>query len=95
MVDYTDDWMESSRNSIVWEHKKPENKMLYYIERQRRVICFGNPGSITEWDQWGLSFDTAEARDKEYEKLRKEYPVWSLRKTQKNPYLESITRRCS
>lgn len=88
MTDMSDDWM-NPKTSVTYTYREPENKMVYAIERQKRTICFGNPGSITEWVAWS-THETKEARDHELERLRVAHPVWQLRSRDYNPYLERL-----
>jgi hypothetical protein len=67
-------------------------KIRYLIEREKRVICFGSPGSITQWDYWA-SYDTPEERDKALADLRKRHPVWHLRARDRDPWSERFRVR--
>lgn len=90
MPDMTDDWM-SPKTSELYTHRTPQrgDPVRYLIERQRRIPTFGDP--IHQWDQWS-SHDTAEKRDAELSKLRKEHPVWRLRARDHDPYMEEVMR---
>lgn len=91
-IDMTDDWMNPVPHAYTCIHDipKPGDPIEYRIERERRVICFGNPGSYTQWDFWA-SFDSAEKRDAELARLRKHHPIWHLRARDRDPYREYIT----
>lgn len=86
MPDMTDDWMNPP-TSRMWTATMPDNKTVFLIERESRVITFGDP--LTEWKEWER-FDTAEARDTALARLRAEHPVWSLRSREYNPYMDYI-----
>lgn len=86
--DMTDDWMNPHMN-MCWEPLKPDNKMVYTIQRARRITTFGTPGFIIEWKEWA-SFDSKVERDKELKKLMKKHPTWRLKARDYNPYLASI-----
>lgn len=88
MADMTDDWMNPQTSYFV-PTKEPKNATVYRILRQKRVICFGNPGSIVEWRVYE-TFDTAGKRDAQLAKLRKEHPMWRLEATEGNPYFERL-----
>lgn len=90
MVDMTDDWMNPSSSGVTigWKGEPAENKDEFIIERARRLICFGNPGSIVTWEQWSFSYDTAAERDAALEKLSAEHPMWSLRARTRNRWKE-------
>lgn len=89
MVDMTDDWMNPSMSGgTSWSPPKAENKDEFIIERARKQICFGNPGYIVEWDQWGISYDTAAERDAAINKLSEEHPMWHLRARTRNRWKE-------
>lgn len=87
-VDGEDDGMKPV-SSEVWELTIPEDKTNYLIERQVKVICFGNRDFITRWEFWS-SFDTKRERNLEFKRLTKLHPIWSLRKRDYNPYRERL-----
>lgn len=94
MSDGSDDWMHPSKSTAYVLKPAVKGKIDYLIERQRRVVCFGNPGYVLEWDLW-RSFDTAKQRDEEFDKLRKEHPSWVLKKRNRDEYMENLTRRAT
>jgi hypothetical protein len=85
MVDMTDDWMNPK--PMTWETPKVDDKDEFLIERARKVVCFGNPGYIIEWDFWS-KHDTKAERDAALVKLSEEHPMWHLRARDRNPWLE-------
>lgn len=89
-VDMTDDWM-NPKPMQAYVSEAPKNEMEYLIERERRIICFGNPGSITQWEVWD-KYTVKKERDKALQRLSKEHPMWHLRARDRNPYMEQIRR---
>lgn len=89
-VDMTDDWMNPplhSSSSFIYKSPTKDDPMEYLIERQRRLITFGDP--LYRWDYWA-KYDTAEARDAALARLREEHPVWHLRGRDRHPYWEQF-----
>jgi hypothetical protein len=88
--DYTDDWMNPHRAThYVYKEPQPSDPVRYLIEREKRVICFGNPGSITKWEYWA-KYDTEEARDAALKRLHEEHPMWHLRARNEHPYWDRL-----
>ena len=89
--DMTDDWMNPRPSS--WSGSirspRPDDPTEYLIERERRIICFGSPGSITKWDYWS-KYDTPELRDAALKRLREQHPAWHLRARDRHPYREKF-----
>lgn len=48
-----------------WESRKSKP---WVIEKERKLICFGNPGYIIQWDSIG-SYETKEEAEKALDKL--------------------------
>jgi hypothetical protein len=91
--DMTDDWMNPSR-STSYTHREPQfgDPTEYLIEREKRRITFGSPGSITNWEYWD-KFDTAESRDAALARLVERHPMWHLRARDRNPWMEKVRSR--
>lgn len=73
-----DDWMNPRGGLYQTPKPPPYGTKRYVIEREKRTITFGYPGSITEWRIWS-THDNAKDRDEAYARLVKEHR-WSLRK---------------
>lgn len=89
MVDHEDDWMNPK--SVSWQSPPPPKmgEIEYLIERAKRQICFGSPGSIVQWHFWS-KHDTAQKRDEELKRLSDEHPLWHLRARNSHPYMERL-----
>lgn len=72
-----DDWMNPPRSLYQTPKRPPYGTKRYIIEREKRAITFGYPGSITEWHIWS-THDNAKDRDDAYAKLIKDHS-WSIR----------------
>lgn len=91
--DLTDDWMNPpTHSSFTYHEPQPGDPIEYLIERERRIICFGNPGSIKRWDFWS-KYDTVEERDVAFARLREHHPRWHLRARDRDPYWDRIRAR--
>jgi hypothetical protein len=88
-IDMTDTWMNPQ--PVTWtQPPEPEpDQVDYLIERAKKTIVFGNPGSITEWAFWAR-FDNKKDRDKELKRLSKDHPMWHLRARDSYPYKERL-----
>jgi hypothetical protein len=87
MVDKTDNWWDPA--PAFWLENPPKDKMEYRIMRSQKTVTEGSPGFTIQWKPWQV-FDTAAARDAALVKLNKEHPMWRLKATQGNPYLERL-----
>lgn len=86
--DMTDDWMNPPRSSSWTASPEPKpDDVEYLIERMKRTICFGSPGSITSWEYWA-KYATPEARDKALADLHDRHPAWHLRARDRRPWAE-------
>lgn len=93
--DLTDDWMNPQSVDKMFtapREPQPGDPIEYLIEREKRTICFGNPGSITSWEYWS-KYDTVEKRDEALARLRAEHPMWHLRKRDRDPYWDRVRSR--
>lgn len=88
MTDMTDDWMNPPPGGRIFEMPKVEDKDEFIIERAKRIVCFGNPGSIAEWNTWGVPYATAAERDEALKKLSADHPMWHLRARTRNRWKE-------
>lgn len=85
-----DDWMNpQTASSFAHRAPHPDDPKEYLIERERRIICFGNPGSITRWDYWA-KYDTAEERDGALQRIHQQHPSWHVRKRDSHPYYDKF-----
>lgn len=78
--------------SFSWSPKPPENKIEYRILREKKTICFGDPGYITEWQVYE-KFDSGPERDARFYELQTEHPMWHLQTSEANPYFEQLLHR--
>ena len=72
-----DDWMNPPTSVGTSSRPKKEDGEVWVIQRQKRTVVFGSPGSITSWATWA-EFRSKDERDAELERLRKA-TRWSLR----------------
>ena len=71
--------------------KKPTKR--YIIEVEKKIICFGTPGTIYRWEYY-MGFDTAEERDAQYEWLQEySFNDENYRVRVLDPYDDIIHRR--
>lgn len=71
-----DDWMNPPTQAWTAPSRRNDGP-VWLIQRQKRRIVFGDPGSVTSWEIWA-EYEVKEDRDAELKRLR-ETTSWSLR----------------